>query len=419
MPATEQAFSSTVDLTGETVIVSAEDLQAGTLQRLLDLGYGDRRAAAAGLIGTAALACLLVDTARWWQLTAFVVLRVVVLSGTVLLTRRARRADHRLFVPRTAVLGAYLWFGVVSFSWASVVFIAPSPMLERSGSLYAIIGVIVAETLSVVVSAPSRPTVLLMSATFWACMAGRLAVDDSSARLSFVALISVLQVVLVMTAFNSQRWSIETVRADITNRVLLQQVTRMHAAANRHRSELADLNGRLTSALEQSTTLANRDALTGVLNRRAFLDQAYARLDDGRCTTAAIVLLDLDQFKIINDTHGHAVGDDVLVHCANALWAQMRAGDLLARWGGEEFIVLLHDCDVPRAAGRAEACRATLEAIRPPSWPAGVSVSASFGVAGLSSAGGFDHSVAAADKAMYQAKAAGRNLVRTALEPAV
>jgi diguanylate cyclase (GGDEF)-like protein/PAS domain S-box-containing protein len=159
--------------------------------------------------------------------------------------------------------------------------------------------------------------------------------------------------------------------------------------------------------------LAEVDELTGLPNRRAFLagladHLASRRREDSR---GALLLLDLDHFKELNDTLGHAVGDRVLVHAARAMEERLRATDYLGRLAGDEFAVLL-----PRAdEGEAEWVAGRLaERLREESMPTarGVSqLSASIGVVPLSGAAGasVDRALQCADDAMYAAKAAGRD----------
>jgi diguanylate cyclase (GGDEF)-like protein len=127
--------------------------------------------------------------------------------------------------------------------------------------------------------------------------------------------------------------------------------------------------------------------------------------------SACVLMLDLDRFKAINDVHGHAVGDSVLVAVANAIQTQLRGADVLARWGGEEFIVLLPSTSPIDALGVAERVRAALPALTQPHWPADVRTSTSIGLTAWASGQDIDHAIRQADTALYRAKAEGRNRV--------
>lgn len=159
--------------------------------------------------------------------------------------------------------------------------------------------------------------------------------------------------------------------------------------------------------------LANEDDLTGVLNRRAFLAQAWAaRIEGPLEAPASILALDIDHFKQLNDRYGHAAGDAALRHFAQTVLQQLRGGDLFARVGGEEFWILLPNTDLRGAAQLAERIRAAVEQS-----PARLGTHRlDFTVSiGISPARGNEISSAAsvADEALYRAKALGRNRVVT------
>ncbi|GGH65047.1 hypothetical protein GCM10010975_32440 [Comamonas phosphati] len=163
---------------------------------------------------------------------------------------------------------------------------------------------------------------------------------------------------------------------------------------------------------------AAHDELTGAANRRA-LTQALDR-DAARAVRAgesyALMMLDIDHFKAVNDTHGHHAGDQVLCHVAAVLRARLRAQDLVGRYGGEEFMLLLPDTTLAGAAALAETLREAMEQTPCLHEGRSIAVTVSIGVCGahLQSAGGWDQLIQAADQALYRAKAAGRNRVECA-----
>jgi diguanylate cyclase (GGDEF)-like protein/PAS domain S-box-containing protein len=183
------------------------------------------------------------------------------------------------------------------------------------------------------------------------------------------------------------------------------------------RSTVFDITQR--KALEaRLDRLARTDTLTGLPNRRDFFDEARRELQRRQRAAGptAVLMLDVDHFKRINDTHGHAAGDAVLAALAGRLAATLRAVDRLARIGGEEFAVLLPDTTPDRAAEVAERLRVAVAAV-PVSTPevGDVPVTVSVGVAACEAD---DTDVEAAlhlaDDALYQAKAQGRNRVAMA-----
>lgn len=184
---------------------------------------------------------------------------------------------------------------------------------------------------------------------------------------------------------------------------------------DREHRELVDLRGQLESRVHERTAaleaanreldrLSHTDPLTGLANRRSFFQSANGR--DIR--THALLMLDVDHFKRINDTHGHDAGDTVLRALASMLAETVRSGELVARWGGEEFILLLAD---EGASERAEALRRTLADQAIHAGGARLHVTASIGLSPAAYTGTLDERLTAADRALYRAKQQGRNCV--------
>jgi len=171
---------------------------------------------------------------------------------------------------------------------------------------------------------------------------------------------------------------------------------------------------RMATLVEESRWLATTDALTGLSNRRAFID--WGSREVARCTRYgdpfSLTLLDVDHFKQVNDRYGHAAGDAVLAAVSCLMGKIVRSCDVVARWGGEEFVVALPSTSLEGATLVAERIRAALEA-HPIKDPTGqiLTVTASFGVAALEAGETLDQVVDRADRAMYAAKSAGRNRV--------
>ena len=174
-------------------------------------------------------------------------------------------------------------------------------------------------------------------------------------------------------------------------------------------SQLQRSRNELRLKNQQLQVLATRDPLTGCLNRRAFserIDQAIvqARRTD---TPVACIMADIDHFKVVNDTWGHATGDEVIKRFASLLDSDLRDADAIGRYGGEEFCLLLWDSNLEQAISTAERLRATVEAstAEPP-------VTGSFGVACLGAVMTDSAMlISQADEAMYAAKQGGRNRV--------
>jgi diguanylate cyclase (GGDEF)-like protein/PAS domain S-box-containing protein len=157
--------------------------------------------------------------------------------------------------------------------------------------------------------------------------------------------------------------------------------------------------------------LATHDTLTGLANRGALIDELSRALIAARRSgqPVAVIMLDLDHFKTVNDTVGHAMGDQLLKAAARRLEAGVRGGDLVARLGGDEFVVVMRDLDGVEEAGRVAA--RLVDAIRVPMVVGDVELhpSASIGVAvSRHTEGGSDELLREADAALYVAKAQGR-----------
>ena len=173
----------------------------------------------------------------------------------------------------------------------------------------------------------------------------------------------------------------------------------------------------LRSQLERAQAAATLDSLTHVFNRHAFtrlLEQALAGDTEG----LALVMLDIDHFKLFNDQYGHPLGDRVLQHVGQLLRELLPARGVAARYGGEEFCVILHDCfDLETAREFAEQLRLKIQALRVKVRSTDKvldTITASFGLALAEPGDTFDSLVTRADDALYQAKRNGRNRIHPA-----
>jgi two-component system cell cycle response regulator len=171
---------------------------------------------------------------------------------------------------------------------------------------------------------------------------------------------------------------------------------------------------RMATLVEETQRLATVDALTGLMNRRAFIPLLKTEILRSRRMSYPLscILFDIDHFKGINDKHGHASGDAVLAAMGQLLNRNLRQVDLSARWGGEEFVVAFADADAEGGRIAAERLRQAVEALEVQT-PEGdrVPVTASFGLTLLTEEDTVDTLVDHADRAMYHAKASGRNRV--------
>lgn len=181
---------------------------------------------------------------------------------------------------------------------------------------------------------------------------------------------------------------------------------------------LAIENARL---LQRIQVVATTDALTGLTNRRHFYEQGVREVN--RCRRyghpLSSIMVDVDNFKRINDTHGHRMGDRVLQRVAELCRGGLRDSDLVCRYGGDEFAILLPETDLDRAMQTAERLRSTLAEARIGSASGDVEMTGSFGVAALADSGNdtLETLLERADASLYDAKRGGRDRVETGEMP--
>jgi len=174
--------------------------------------------------------------------------------------------------------------------------------------------------------------------------------------------------------------------------------------------------GTVRRAEKKLVELATKDPLTGLSNRRNLLALAEHEIARARRTgePIALVIADIDHFKQINDQHGHEAGDHVLSHVGALLMQLCRGQDIVARWGGEEFLLLLPATDLNAATQLAERVRAAVATASVDHESKAVSFTLSLGVAVLDSAEPISAAIARADRMLYQSKAEGRDRVSVA-----
>lgn len=155
---------------------------------------------------------------------------------------------------------------------------------------------------------------------------------------------------------------------------------------------------------------SSHDQLTGLYNRRHLDEEGDRKFSRAQRTQdkLSVIMLDIDHFKVVNDTYGHLSGDNVLIAVSNLFSIFKRNEDFATRYGGEEFVIMLDNCGLADAKEKAENIRLKIEILRPD----GIEIRASFGVAEFSARhNSFEELLKDADSALYKAKNSGRNLV--------
>lgn len=205
----------------------------------------------------------------------------------------------------------------------------------------------------------------------------------------------------------------------VESRRFARRLARTNSELVASREDLAQAHHELEKRADLLARAASTDPLTGVANRREFTHRLAAQFEEARArrTPLTMLVVDVDHFKQFNDTYGHAVGDEVLCSIARTLQSAVRSGTLIARWGGEEFVILLPGADLAVGARLAERVRDAVAAIR----REGIEkVTVSIGVAGTEGRElkRPEDLFEEADAALYRAKDSGRDQVVLASSPA-
>lgn len=194
-------------------------------------------------------------------------------------------------------------------------------------------------------------------------------------------------------------------RLSLDHQKLARRLQKISRISDGFQTQLKHLNG----ALERASLT---DPLTGLPNRRAMIERIQRAVEAARTGPGfALAMIDVDHFKRINDSFGHAVGDAALRLLASILGEQRGKGDFVSRWGGEEFLLLCDGDDATAARSCAEALRAAVEAARIDHHGKQLGFTISIGIAMHERVLSFEDTIRDADRALYAAKSYGRNTV--------
>ena len=250
----------------------------------------------------------------------------------------------------------------------------------------------------------------------------RLKSDDATKDVPVIFLSALNEVFDKVEAFKAggvdyiaKPFQAEEVLVRVSTHLKLQAQQRALALQN---EELKLMNTIISDQAEELRLLATKDFLTGLSNRRDFMEKAS--LEEKRFQRTdrpfALIMLDIDRFKDVNDAHGHEFGDKVLVTISRSLKYGLRANDVVARWGGEEFICLLPETDIDTAEQVAEKIRTIIASRYYDYNDTRVTVTATLGFCVYDGSCSIEDCIMKCDAALYAGKAGGRNQVRRADE---
>lgn len=331
-------------------------------------------------------------------------LLALVQQGEVYLGLMSQTASNQL--TSVTLPGACLFFVLVRSGWSRR--FAGDPSLTLPQMLFAMVAI----TWSYAISGPARGAVL--SLMILVILFGVFDLKPQVARrLSFAGFL-MLAMAMAWRAATSAEYDprVELIHFVFAAFVMLA-TSSLAITVSSLRAKLAAQKKELKAALVLNRELATRDALTGLLNRRAMaevLAHEQSRVDRGT-DAASLALIDIDWFKRINDEHGHGVGDTVLQRFTVVLEDEMRASDALARWGGEEFLLLMPEADLCAANLVVDRMRNRLEREDLSDISPSIKLTFSAGVAQFARGECYTATIDRADQALYRAKESGRNRV--------
>jgi len=355
--------------------------------------------AAVGIIGVAIMVYPHAAIYSWQHYAPWVAIMVSTFVARILFARRALRAIESGSTGRRSVSIEAVLCSITGFGWGSTVFLFDSPAMDQ---LFYLRLMILAAAMSFVVSSMTAFVRIFLSYVlpiFFTVMAYLLSnrFVEPQHYLMICAMLYV-SVIVGVAVINNRR-----IRAGVASRLEVQLLT----------EELSGALETERSLREVMAKTAMTDVLTGILNRRGILDNFEKEI--AKCQRfarpLAVLMIDIDLFKAINDTYGHASGDLAIQTVALTLQTTLRNTDELGRFGGEEFLVVLSDLQRDGAISAAERFREHVNNIELMLADRRVRITVSVGISFYRDADDSNTLLERADKALYIAKANGRNRV--------
>ncbi|MEX8500783.1 GGDEF domain-containing protein [Leptothrix ochracea] len=409
--------------TPSTACVSTAEIQAVQLRLLAERTLISVKSSFIGLL---LIGITQASSVAWEWLCGFIVLRLISMAYNHQLCRSILSQEPRTALGQGA-LNRLEWGLLISgITWGLAAWMLPHVIGAELPAHALIILLIGVSGIMMNTAAITRRALHFFLWGMWSVVLGRVLWGNNDPYTHFLLAGGVSYAGLSLVhGLQLHAQSLAGITAGLENRRLLTAMTEASQREQAQGLALAQANLRLEAALARTKTLASFDELTGLMNRRAFHERLRFEIAAQRRheEPAALLLLDLDYFKSINDRFGHQIGDAVLRSTANTLKSMLREADLLARWGGEEFLIVLPRTRIDEAGFAAERLRRALEStqihvtadheIAETPTPQGQSIafSASFGVAEMHPGLTLDTVLSHADRALYAAKAGGRNRV--------
>ncbi len=376
--------------------VSAQDVQAECLARM---ARRESIGLQANVLGILLVVLVMGPDHPVWLVGGFVALRFVLMGQLQHVTRRVLRQGPHEAIAQGLGRRMVLVLGASGLTWGLLAWmLADIPEWGLQEQLIMML-LTVTSAMSLIVIANLGRGMVAFNAGLWTTALTHFLTMPLSTSWPLLTSLAIYMVVLWLFGRQLHAQARDAVIGDLRNRHLT--------------AALEDSNAQLHAALDQAMALATKDPLTQALNRRSFLERAQleAAAMQRESSTASLLLLDLDHFKTVNDRHGHATGDVVLQQACTSIKACLREVDVLARWGGEEFLLLLPRTELAGALQVAERIRSSLEHAEHPQWPPGLALTASIGIAPWPAALPVEQAISLADKALYRAKGMGRNRI--------
>lgn len=293
--------------------------------------------------------------------------------------------------------------------------VADDRLLTLSQSLWAMVGI----AWSYAITGPARGGVMLIM--LLVLNFGMFALRPQQARALALAGFGLIGTVMVWKGLYDPLHYDPRVEAlhFVFAGIVMASVATLSIRLGKLRARLHQQRSELAQALQRIQALATCDELTGLTNRRAAMERMQQELAvRGRgAPLMSVALIDLDHFKRINDSHGHAAGDAVLRRFADSARDTVRVGDTMSRWGGEEFLLVMPATSTSEAMATMARLRQRLQQQGFDDIAHGLAVSFSAGVAECVGPADLEAAIERADAAMYEAKNAGRDRVVAAAEP--